>query len=188
VAVNHLNILDPPLVFAMLPRQDATALAADKHKKNPFLRWIVEAVDGIWINREGSDLHALRQAQAHLQGGGLLGIAPEGTRSPTGALIPAKTGVAFLADRTGAPVVPAAVTGTETALRQLMRLRRPAVRIEFGELFRLRPVARKTRDADLQRNTDEIMCRIAVMLPERYRGAYAGHPRLKELLEGRRGE
>ena len=114
--------------------------------------------------------------------GGMLGIAPEGTRSRTGALIQAKTGTAYLADKAGVPVVPAAIYGSESAMRQLFHLHRPAIHIEFGKPFTLEPVSRSNRDADLQRNTDEIMCRIAAMLPQRYWGVYAGHPRLIELL------
>ncbi len=184
LATNYLSYLDPPLVFALLDRADVTALAADKYKEHLIIRWIIDACDGIWINREEADIDALRQARAYLQGGGLLGIAPEGTCSRTGALISGKTGAAYLADRAGVPVVPVAVSGTEAAFQWARGLRRPPIRIQFGEPFCLPPVERRSREDDLQRNTDEIMCRIAAMLPEKYRGVYAEHPRLKELLAG----
>jgi len=186
LATNHLSILDPPLVFAVVDRKDATALTADKYKKNPLFRWLVEAVDGIWINREEADFGALREARAYLQGGGMLGIAPEGTRSHTGGMIPVKTGIAFLASQACVPVLPVAITGTESVLNQLKRLHRPRIKIQFGVPFDLPPINRKSREADLQRNTDEIMCRIAVMLPEQYRGVYVEHSRLKELVGGER--
>lgn len=182
LASNHMSRIDPPLIFALLERQDATALVADKYQRNPFMRWLVNSVGGIWLNREEADIDALRVARSHLKGGGLLGIAPEGTRSRVGALIRAKTGAAYLADKAGVPVLPAAITGTDDAFRQLLRLRRPRISIRFGEPFHLPPVERRSREQDLQRNTDEIMCRIAAMLPEKYWGYYAGHPRLKELL------
>jgi len=182
VACNHLSRIDPVLVFALGKRRDMTALVADKYKRNPFIRPLIVGVGGIWINREEADIHALREARQFLRNGGMLGIAPEGTRSHTGALIPAKTGTAYLADKAGVPVVPAAIYGSESAIRQLFHLRRPAIHIEFGKPFTLKPIGRSTRDADLQRNTDEIMCRIAAMLPQRYWGVYAGHARLKELL------
>jgi 1-acyl-sn-glycerol-3-phosphate acyltransferase len=182
VASNHLSRIDPPLVFALGERQDMTALVADKYKRNLFIRPLIVGVGGIWINREEADVHALREARQFLRDGGVLGIAPEGTRSRTGALIQAKTGTAYLADKAGVPVVPAAIYGSESAIRQLFHLRRPAIHIEFGKPFMLEPVSRSNRDTDLQRNTDEIMCRIAAMLPERYWGVYAGHARLKELL------
>jgi 1-acyl-sn-glycerol-3-phosphate acyltransferase len=182
VACNHLSRIDPVLVFALGKRRDMTALVADKYKRNLFIRPLIVAVGGIWINREEADVHALREARQFLRNGGMLGIAPEGTRSHTGALIQGKTGTAYLADKAGVPVVPAAVYGSESAIRQLIHFHRPAIHIEFGKPFTLEPVRRATRDADLQRNTDEVMCRIATMLPQRYWGVYAGHPRLKELL------
>jgi 1-acyl-sn-glycerol-3-phosphate acyltransferase len=65
----------------------------------------------------------------------------------------------------------------------LRRWRRPKVVISIGEPFTLPPIPGKDRDAALQAYTDEIMCRIAALLPPSYRGVYAEYPRLKELLE-----
>lgn len=185
LAVNHLSLLEPPLVFGLVKREKITALVAKKYRRKLFFRWLIRAVDGIWINREETDFQALREALAFLKDGGALGIAPEGTRSHTGALIEAKTGVAYLADKAGVPVVPVAVSGTETAFAKLKRLKRPHIEIKFGKPFNLPPVQRSTRAEDLQRNTDEIMCQLAALLPPAYRGVYADHPRLKELLESR---
>jgi 1-acyl-sn-glycerol-3-phosphate acyltransferase len=187
VATNHLGTLDAPLVFASIDRQDITALVAKKHQKSPLMRFLFNAVGGIWINREEADTQAMRAALDLLKSGGMLGVAPEGTRSKTGTMIPAKTGAAYLADRAGTPVIPAAITGTYRAVWNLLRLKRPHIAIQFGKAFTLLPVNRKTREADLQRNTDEIMCRVAAMLPPEYRGIYAEHPRLKELLSEGKG-
>jgi 1-acyl-sn-glycerol-3-phosphate acyltransferase len=182
LAINHLSRIDPPLVYYLVQRDDASALVADSYRKNPPLRLLIHVVGGIWINREEADFSALRAARAHLQAGGLLGVAPEGTRSHTRALIPAKTGIAYLADKARVPVLPAAIHGTETAFEQLFRLRRPDITVQFGEPFTLPPIDRQEREACLQRNTDEIMCRIALKLPVQYWGVYAGQPRLQELL------
>lgn len=182
LAVNHLGRLDPPLVFALLDREDVTSLVADKYLRYPFYRWIVNAVNGIWINREEADINALRAARNFLKSGGVLGIAPEGTRSHTGALITAKTGVAYLAKKADVPIIPVAISGTEKAVTELSHLHRPELRIQFGKPMQLPPLERGDRTHALQRNTDEIMCQIAAMLPARYRGVYADHPRLKELL------
>lgn len=181
---NHLSRLDSPLMFTIIERTDITALVADKYKKNPWISWLVEGVRGIWLNREQADLGALRGALDHLEQGGLLGIAPEGTRSKTGAMMPAKTGAAYLVDRAGVPVIPVAIWGTETAVDSLTHLRRPYLNVRIGRAFDLPPIKRGERSAGLQRNSDEIMCRIAVLLPPGYRGVYADHPRLLE-LEGR---
>ncbi len=180
---NHLGYLDAALYFAVLPRSDVKGLVASTYRYVPILNWLVNRAGGIWLNRENSDFHALRQAAAHIQQGGLLGLAPEGVRSPTHQLIQGKVGAAFLAAHTGkVPIVPAAVTGTEKFITQLLRFKRPHFTLTFGKPFTLPPLERKDRAASLQRNTDEIMCRIAVLLPEQYRGVYADHPRLSELL------
>jgi 1-acyl-sn-glycerol-3-phosphate acyltransferase len=182
LAVNHLSRLDPALIFALLDRHDLTALVAEKYQKHPFFRWIVRTVNGIWINRGKADMHALRQARDFLRGGGVLGIAPEGTRSHTGALIHGKTGTAYLADKAGVPVIPVAISGTDGAIWRALLLQRPHIHVQIGPPVDLHPIGRDGREATLQRNTDETMCRIAAMLPERYRGVYTDHPRLKELL------
>jgi 1-acyl-sn-glycerol-3-phosphate acyltransferase len=185
IASNHIGFIDAPIVFSYLNRPDATALVAKKHQKNPLLRWLINNVDGIWIDRTRADFGALKQAREFLRNGGLLGVSPEGTRSDTQQLIAPKHGVAFLADKAKVPIIPGAITGTEDGVRRVLTLKRPKVRLHFGEPYRLPPLDRKNRDASLARNTDEIMCRIAMYLPPSYRGVYADHPRLKELLEAK---
>jgi 1-acyl-sn-glycerol-3-phosphate acyltransferase len=184
LAINHLSILDPAIVFSLLMRRDATALVADKHRRNPFLRWIVDQVGGIWIDRERADFSALKQALGYLRRGGMLGIAPEGTRSRVNHLIQAKPGVAFLAADGQTAILPIAIAGSEKIMRSLLRLRRARVTVIIGQPFYLPPLDRRDRDGWLARGTDEIMCRIAALLPAEYRGVYAGHPRLAELLAG----
>lgn len=186
LASNHVSILDAPLVFASVERRDLTALVADKYLNNPFISILVQAVGGIWINREAADLRALRLAREYLQAGHALGIAPEGTRSHTGGLIEGKTGVAYLAEKAGVPIVPVAIWGTEVAIHQVLRLKRAPVHIHFGKPFSLTASKRSDRGdrgAALQRNTVRIMCQIAALLPERYHGVYAGHACLQETLQ-----
>ncbi len=180
---NHLGIVDGPLIFSLLHRNDATGLVALKHRRNPFIRFLVEAAGGIWIDRTRTDFHALKEAYAYLKNKGLLGLAPEGTRSHNHALLQAKPGVAFLADKSGVIILPIAITGTENSLRKILTFQRPKVHVRFGEPFKLPPLDRKNREASLRGNTDEIMCRIAALLPKAYHGFYADHPRLLELLE-----
>ncbi len=183
LAVNHLSRLDPPLLFILIDRPDLTALAADKYKRYPFFRQLIEAVDGIWIHREDADFRALKAARDYLVKGGMLGIAPEGTRSKTGGLIPGKPGVAYLADKAQVPVIPAAIYGTEGAIYKIFLLKRPVLTVKIGKPISFPPITRQDRERALQQNTDEIMCQIAAMLPPSYRGVYASHPRLKEILE-----
>ena len=183
VAMNHLSRLDAPLVFSFLTRKDSTGLIADKYKHHPLFRWIVEGAWGIWLDRDNPDYGALRAAVRYLRAGGVLGIAPEGTRSQTGSLMASKPGVAFLATKANVPIVPAAIVGTEVTMRELVRLRRSPVRLEFGVQFLLLEGNTKNREVALQQAADEIMCQIACLLPPSYRGVYAEHPRVLELLQ-----
>ena len=181
-AANHLSVIDVPLAYCLLNRYDVTGLVAKNHRKNALFRWLINMLDGIWLSREEIDTRALRAARDHLQNGGVLGIAPEGTRSKTGALNEAKTGVAFLADQAKVPILPVAVSGTWQITSEILKLKRPVIDVNIGQVFMLPPVDRKTRDHDLQQNTDEIMCQLAALLPPENRGFYADHPQLKELL------
>ncbi len=178
LATNHLSRLDPPLIFVVVDREDLTALAAKKYRRVPLLRQLLEAADVIWLDRSAPDAKALRQALAHLRRGGLLGIAPEGTRSPTQALQRGKPGVAYLAAMAEAPVIPVAIWGTEGWYRHWLRLRRPRLRVRIGPPLRLGPMPRQGRDQWLQERTDQIMAHIAALLPPPYRGVYARHPLL----------
>ncbi len=181
VALNHLGLLDVPLGFVAVNRPDATGWVADKHLKNPFYSYLVNSVSGIWLNRENPDLSSMRKALSYLKQGRLFCVAPEGTRSPTGQLIEGKEGVAYLAINSSAPIIPGAVTGTENVGLHWLKLRRPKLQIRFGQPFRLPKLNRKQRETQLKQGISEIMCRIAALLPEKYHGIYAGHPRLREL-------
>lgn len=183
IALNHLSWLDPPLAFIAVERQDFVGLVAKKYQRNPVMRILVNLLSSIWVDRNNPDYRALRTATKFLQEGGVLGIAPEGTRSLTRALIPAKQGTAFLAKKANVPIIPGAFVGTDNAERELWLLKRPRIQFILGQPFNLLPLDGKNREENLKSVADEIMCRIAVLLPPTYRGVYANHPRLKSFLE-----
>ncbi len=186
IATNHLGIVDAPLAFYALDRWDLFVLIGEKWGENSFLRWLGKYFNFIYIDRFNPDIKALRKVMTLMDEGNNLVIAPEGTRSRTGALIEGKPGVSYLATRLGQPIVPVAISGTEDKVifGNLKRLRRSHINLTAGIPFTLPPLPRKNREAALKQYTDEIMCRIAAMLPEKYWGAYKEHPRLKELLGG----
>jgi len=183
LATNHMSRLDVPLLMIATPRpHDLVALVTDKYKANPLFSFMVRVTGSIWLDREKADFTAFRRAIEHLKQGGMLGIAPEGTRSTSRALLEAKSGAALLAEKANVPIVPVGISGTEMANTEWLRLRRPPIQIRYGKPFMLPPIDRADRETSLQCNTDEIMCRIAALLPERNRGFYTNHPRLQELL------
>ncbi len=183
VATNHISRLDIPVLFVNPVRPDITALVADKYLKYPFFRWFTIMAGGIWLDRTKADFSAFSQALTLLQQGRALGIAPEGTRSNTATLLEGKAGTVLLAHRGRVPIIPVGITGSHTALKSLLKLRKGKIVARFGKPIHLPPFSRDNREEDLKRQTDEVMCRIAALLPEEYRGFYKDHPRLKELLE-----
>lgn len=184
IVTNHLGRLDAILGYILIDRTDVIMMVAEKYEKVALLRWIGNNLNVIWINRFNADIHALRETTRRLKQGGIMAIAPEGTRSPTEALQEGKPGAAYLAAKTNVPLIPVVLTGTEdrVVLDRLRHFKRLDITIRAGEPFTLPPMDRKNRDAYLAEQTEEIMCRIAANLPEKYRGIYADHPRLNELL------
>lgn len=186
LAANHLGRLDTAILLYAVDREDIILPVAEKYKNHPLFGAIGRAVDAIWLNRFDTDYAAFREILARMKKGGLMVIAPEGTRSKTEALQEAKMGVAFIASKSGYPVLPVALTGTEDRLivQNLKRFRRSKITAHAGEMFHVEsPPRGHDREASLRAATDEIMCRLAAELPEKNRGFYADHPRLKELLE-----
>lgn len=190
VVANHLGRMDIPLVYYLLKRDDVILLVAEKYRQYGIVRWLVKRLNALWLDRFSADFKALRQTLDRLNAGGVLVIAPEGTRSPTGALIEGKAGAGYLAAKSGLPLVPVAVTGTEDKLvkSQLKRFKRLKINVRVGKPFQLLFSSGRNREALLRNATDEIMCQIAALLPEAYRGVYSGHPRLNELLRGDEAE
>jgi 1-acyl-sn-glycerol-3-phosphate acyltransferase len=182
IACNHMSRLDIPVLFITPNRPEITALVTTKYLKYPLLRWFIVTAEGIWLDRDTADFSAFRKAVEALKQGKALGIAPEGTRSQTAKLIEGKPGTALLALRTGVPIVPVAIVGTEDGMSKLLRLKRPRITAEYGKPIIPPKLDRSNREGQLQNLTDEVMCRIAVMMPQKYHGFYADHPRLKELL------
>jgi 1-acyl-sn-glycerol-3-phosphate acyltransferase len=170
---NHLSNLDPPLIFGQIRRLDLTALVAAEYRSRGFHRVMIEGAGGRWIRRGASDRAALKQALSFLERGWIVGIAPEGGRSPNHAMRNGKPGTAFLAVHAGVPILPVGVTGTETVASSLKRFRRPEITVTFGPLFTLPPAEPGNHKLHLERSTDLIMSRIAQLLPGTYRGVYA---------------
>ncbi|OGO75122.1 MAG: hypothetical protein A3K45_07915 [Chloroflexi bacterium RIFOXYC12_FULL_59_14] len=184
IATNHIGILDAIMAFYALDRWDMYIPVAEKWEQNWFLNWLGRYFNFVFIDRFNPDIKAMRKLIRLMEEGNLLAISPEGTRSRVGSLIEAKPGVTYLATKLNCPILPVAITGTEdkVILGNVKRLRRSRITITAGPHFTLPPIPRQNRDEALKQSTDEIMCRIAVLLPEKYRGVYAEHPRLKELL------
>jgi 1-acyl-sn-glycerol-3-phosphate acyltransferase len=169
LAVNHLSMADTLLVMTLLSRR-AICLAAERLRKLPLVRWFLDLGDSIYVRRGEADQEAIRCGLTVLKSGGILGLAPEGTRSRSGGLTRGHTGVAYIAAEAQVPIIPVAACGQEQILRNLKRLRRTRVQVHFGAPIRVEPGERTA--ARMQRETDRVMYAIAAMLPPEYRGVY----------------
>jgi 1-acyl-sn-glycerol-3-phosphate acyltransferase len=187
IATNHLGMVDVPIAFYAIHRWDMFVVIGEKWRDVGLFRWVGKHFNFIFIDRFHPDIKALRKIISLMEENNILVIAPEGTRSRTGALIEAKPGVSYLATKLNRPIIPVAITGTEdkTLLGNLKRFRRSHITLTAGTAFTLPPLPRENRDEILKKYTDEIMCHIAALLPEKYRGVYEDHPRLKELLQSK---
>lgn len=171
LAMNHLSAFDAPTILTMFPHR-VRALAAAKHKKNPVYAPLLWMMNVVWVERGEVDRQALRESLEVLREGGVLGIAPEGTRSRENhALQAARVGAAYLATRADVPIVPVGLWGTEKVGENLRRLRRTEIYGVVGEPFRLPESGRVSKEA-LQEYSALIMRRIAELLPQEYRGIY----------------
>lgn len=184
IAVNHLGILDAPMAYYALNNLNLFIPVAEKWEENPLLRWLGKHLNFIFIDRFKPDLKAMREIMKRMEEGQTLVIAPEGTRARDEKMAQGKPGVAYLASKMGWQIVPVAICGTEDRFffGNLKHLRRTQIRLTAGKPFMLPPFPKENREETLQNYTDEIMCRIALMLPEKNRGYYAKHPRLKKLM------
>lgn len=182
VATNHLSRIDIPVLFITPTRPDITALVTDKYQEHLLFAWIVKTAEAIWIDRSKADFTAFRASLDVLKSGKALGISPEGTRSESGELLEGKSGTILIADKANVPIVPVGLSGTDQVLPSLLKLRRQRVVVRYGPGFRVPPIERDQREEQLQYYTDEMMVRIAAVLPPDQRGFYKDHPRLAEIL------
>ena len=172
LVANHINFLDVPVLIPHLDNPLVTGIAKKETWDNPLFRFLFTVWEAIPIERGTIDREAFRLSFEALIDGKILAVAPEGTRSKDGRMQKGKTGIVTLAERSKSPLIPVGLYGHETFWQNFKRLKRTNFNIVVGTTFRLNlngeHLSRTTREAV----TDEIMYKIAELLPERYRGEY----------------
>lgn len=172
VVSNHLNNADPPILGAAIAKRRVRFMAKIELFKMPFGA-IIKLWDAFPVRRFDADLGALLTAERILKKGGVIGMFPEGTRSRTGYIGEPHPGTAVIALRSGATVLPCAITGTEGLRNPLILLRRPRFTIRIGEPIRLEPVKRPTEE-QVSELTTRIFDAIKSQLPAPYLPPYTG--------------
>ncbi|HLC28530.1 MAG TPA: lysophospholipid acyltransferase family protein [Dehalococcoidia bacterium] len=168
---NHFSVGDPPILTGIFPRR-VVWMAKQELFDFPIFGKLYSMGGFIPVRRFEGDLRAIRRAQTALRRGHVLGMFPEGTRSG-GRLGAGEPGTALIALRTGAPILPAAIWGTEHAKLPRDMFRRTRIHVRFGQPFRLPQAARISKES-VAGGTEQIMRRIADLLPAEYRGEYGG--------------
>jgi 1-acyl-sn-glycerol-3-phosphate acyltransferase len=174
---NHASNADGPLYIAyIIPAMGRPMvwLGKEEATKWPILGWCVRHNGVVGIRRGAGDLEAFKLAKSILDDGGPLTIFPEGTRSASGALQPAKEGATVLAVRSGAPIHPIAIIGTQRYWPKGKFLPRPGARITIrvGDPFTLTMPKGGDRHESLRLATVEMMKHVAELLPPEQRGVY----------------
>jgi len=155
-------------------------MAKEELFRSRFSSYFVRGFGAFPVHRGRLDKQAFRQADQLLAQGLALVMFPEGKRSKSGQLQPASSGSALIALRSGAPILPVGITGTEKIKGVAWMLRRPVITVNIGHPFRLPPGSSKLTKVELAELTNFIMGRIAELLPPEYRGNYAREIRQRE--------
>jgi 1-acyl-sn-glycerol-3-phosphate acyltransferase len=175
VAMNHVSIFDPPLVAAFWPEQLEIIGAIDVFSK-PGQGQLLKLYGVIPVHRGDYDRPLLTKIISMIKSGMPLLIAPEGARSHQPGMHRAKPGIAYIVEKTNAPVLPVGLVGTtEDFWQRARRGQKPSLEMRIGKPITLPPVTARgiEKHAERQKNADLVMSYLAGLLPEEYRGVYA---------------
>lgn len=181
VVSNHNSNLDPPFIGAAIGRHTGRPIhfmAKEEIRRWPLVGWLARGAGVFFVRRGEGDRAAQRIALAHLAAGRPIGIFPEGTRTRDGVLREPKAGVALLAIRSGAPLLPVGITGSGRIFPGRSRWpHRTRVDIRIGKPFSLphQPDGRLDREV-MDSGTERIMREVAALLPEWQQGRYRSGP------------
>jgi len=170
VMINHIAFVDPIVAMASSPR-NIVPMAKVEAFRYPIWGIFPKIWQVIPVHREEVDRAAIRMALNVLRAGEMILVAPEGTRNKS--LQQPREGVAYLGVKSGAPIVPTAILGSEGfPTVNPLRWRGPGAVARFGRPFRFLPVEGRLDHELLRKMTAEAMYVLAAMLPEERRGLY----------------
>jgi 1-acyl-sn-glycerol-3-phosphate acyltransferase len=183
VVANHVSAIDPPLLGAILPRRLAFLAKEELFHPAPW-GWALRAAGMIPVRRGRAERHVLLAALRVLREGGALVVFPEGTRSRDGVLAAPEPGVGLLALRSQAPILPVAILGSERVRGVATVVARPRLVVRCGPVWR--PESTFSGARAYREVADEVMMRIAALLPAERRGVHDGLDQSGTLTAGAR--
>jgi 1-acyl-sn-glycerol-3-phosphate acyltransferase len=168
-----VGAIDPVIIGGWTPRP-VWFMAKAELFQGAFA-WLMRGYHAFPVIRHSADRTALRRAFDLLKHGSAVVLFPEGHRAEPARLLRAEPGAGFIARRSGAPLLPVAITGSEYVLGRHQRIpRRADVAMRFGEPFQLPERNRDGTPMDHQQSADYLMTKIAQLLPLENQGQYAG--------------
>jgi 1-acyl-sn-glycerol-3-phosphate acyltransferase len=185
MVANHFSFIDPVAFVSMSPAPlDFLGGAVTPHAP-PIVRFIPRLWGYLPVYRGTGSNYALKEAKNLLNKGGILGIFPEGG-SWAQTLRPARPGAALLAAQTGVPILPIGLTGLTKVFPSLRNLRRAKVRFKIGNLFGPFKISgsRFNQRRQLNEIGQEIMKKIAALLPVEEGGLFSADPKVREAAKG----
>jgi len=180
IVINHINFLEVPLLYLQFLPRAVRAFVKIETWSHPLYKYLAKWWGGIPVNRGKADSSAMREGIETLRRGNILVLAPEGTRSGTGQLQKGFAGVVALAARSRVPIYPVAHYGGERLYRNIKKFRRTKITLRVGKPFILNLGEKRTTQQIRQEAVDQIMIKLASLLPKFMHGYYAG----KESVEG----
>jgi 1-acyl-sn-glycerol-3-phosphate acyltransferase len=173
IMMNHINILEIPLIYSRLQPRPVHGLVLAEHWKNPLVAWGLDACGSIPLQRGEGNLASINKALETLAAGEIILIMPEGTRSGDGQLQHARPGVVLLALKSQAPILPIVTHGGEKYKDNLKKLRRTEFFISLGKPFTLKAGNGMVDSLVRMAMLDELMYQMAALLPPENRGVYS---------------
>jgi 1-acyl-sn-glycerol-3-phosphate acyltransferase len=193
IAANHLSFLDSFFIPLLIKRRKVTYLAKADYFKSWKTAWFFNMVGQIPVERDdkAKSQKALETGLQVLSEGKLLGIYPEGTRSPDGKLYRGRTGVARLALAANVPIIPAGLIGSDDVMPKTSKFPRlkPGIKakVRFGKPIDVSRFAGRERDRLALRSlTDELMFEIMQLSGQEYKDEYASKTPSEPLPESGR--
>ena len=173
---NHVHNIDVFLLPLSFSRW-INFMAKQELFNNPILAFFVRWSGAFPIIRQGyigEKRETMRHAMSILEGGGVLGMFPEGKRNSSGILARGKAGPVVIASEAGAPLIPVAISGAEKLGGLSWLWKRPRITISIGKPFTLPAVEGRLKRSEMKALTNLMMNKIAMLLPEAKRGIYGG--------------
>lgn len=175
IAINHVSLFEAPFILAFWPVAPEAVGAVDIWSR-PGQSLLARLYGGIPVHRGEYDRKLIDRMLIALESGRPLVIAPEGGRSHTPGMRRALPGVAHVIDQAGVVVIPVGINGaTDDFLTSALRGKRPQIEMKIGPPLSFEAIQERgeSKRQKRQANADQIMYRIAELLPSEYRGEYA---------------